>query len=144
MEYLTLSNFGEGTFWFALLGASAAAVKHFVNPGDAFAQLTPVALKQKAGVKDEIHPAAMWWGSYAFSIMNAGFAAQGMYAAAKGNAEGKDAFVLSTGILFALFSLAWITKGQMTQIANHKKQATKIGMFSALFFAGFAARTMKA
>lgn len=145
MEYLTQRNFGEGIFWFCMLGCTAAAAKHALNPEGVFRELTPVAFKSKEEKPGaSAHPAAVWWGGYAFAIMNAGHACQGLYAVWKRNEEGKDGFVLATAVLFALFSATWVTKGAITSHPNRLKQATKIGLFSALFTAGFVARTYKA
>lgn len=69
-------------------------MRHLVAPYGVFEDLTPVALMDSPSVHDEkpsvnasakaktIHPAARWWGGYAFSAMNVGFLSVGLYGVA--------------------------------------------------------------
>lgn len=142
-------SFGQGTFYFALLGATAAAVKHFVSPLKTLQELTPVAVKT---VKDkkELSPGipsvfvvnlflleSLFWGSYAFSSMNLGFATVGAYASLKNSDEGKKAVLLGTGILFWGFALAWNRFGHITGKPDWRKHSFKMFCFGSLFVAGF-------
>ena len=128
--------FAEATTWFAVLGAGAAAVKHAAFTTRALEELTPVALR---GGRPS--PEAEWWGGVAFAAMNTGFFANGAWALWTGDAVAKKGVLLSTGILFGAFAIAWVTRGALTgkpPDAVHW-QAAKIAGFAALFFTGFVA-----
>ncbi len=64
-------DISTGIFYFCLLGATAAAFKHLLLPRNTLDNLTPAAIV-KNDKETSIHPAALWWGSYAFGCMNIG------------------------------------------------------------------------
>lgn len=104
-----LSYLPEGIFWFCTLGACIASFNHLLSPLKAMKEFTPVAIQDQ-----KIHPSALWWGGYAFSAMNVGFATIGLYSGIKGNQFGKAATMLGTGVMFLAFAVAWITRGEIT------------------------------
>jgi hypothetical protein len=124
----TPSYLPDAIFWFAVVGAGLAALKHLINPIAAFRELTPIAL---SGDGKSASAAALWWGSYAFSAMNTGVCTVGVWAGLKQSQVAKQAYLLGTGVLFCAFSLAWFTKGSITakpnfqfQVSTHKHTLT--------------------
>jgi hypothetical protein len=111
-------------FWFAVLGASVASIKHGFFTHSTLNELTPAI------------PDA-WWGGYAFSLMNMSFAVFGIYVGYFEDAIGKQALLLCTGLLFIGFSFIWFTKGSMTGNVGWMKQGFKIAGLGILFLFGF-------
>ena len=126
-------SFHDGVFYFALVGCMAAAFKHYFSAPKVLKELSPVAFDANG----KLHPAAQWWGGYGFGIMNAGFGAVGAFAAFKSSADVKQAFLLGTSVLFALFAASWATQGAITEKKDVNKHALKMSLFAALFAAGF-------
>lgn len=135
-------SFFNGAFYFALVGATAAAAKHALRPLETMRELSPVALRKKddGGDKGEVvvSDEALWWGCYAFSAMNVGYATVGLYAHFAGSDEAKSALLLGTGVMFESFAAAWLTKGRITKKEDPHKQAIKIAALGVVFLAGFA------
>ena len=125
----------DATFYFAVLGASAAALKHLLKPLETMQELSPIAVS-----KDKVSNEALWWGCYAFSAMNTGYATIGMWAIYTGSTQAKEGLLLGTGIMFEAFALAWITKGRITGKKDYRKQATKIAILGIVFLLGFASK----
>lgn len=137
-DKMSLPAFPEAVFWFALLGASAASAKHLFKPVATVGDLTPIALRMVDG-KPGLSPEAAFWGGWAFSALNAGFATVGLWAALTRSTEAKQGFLLGTGTLFAAFAAAWLRVGAtLTGKRNFKRHAAKIAAFSALFLGSFA------
>lgn len=124
-------------FWFSLVGALAASFKHFFSPVPTIGELTPVALRDEKGKKTAL-PEVVWWGGFAFSAMNLGFASIGLWGAFKDSTEIKQAYLLGTAVLFFAFSSLWFSKGSMTGNPNPTKQAFKIAVLGLVFLFGFA------
>ncbi|KAJ3029262.1 UNVERIFIED_CONTAM: hypothetical protein HDU68_012673 [Siphonaria sp. JEL0065] len=131
----SLSTAGEGIFWFATVGATAASLKHFFSPEASLAELTPAAFPNPS--TKQLHPASLWWGGYAFAIMNAGFASIGYHAAWTGSEEAKRGFLLGTAVLFLSFGASWFKYGPITGNKAHKKQGLKIFGLGSVFLLGF-------
>jgi hypothetical protein len=127
-------NIADGIFYFALMGAGVAATKHYFMRKSSVLEFTPVAAGTK---KDSIHPAAEWWGGYAFGCMNAGYFTIGLYGALIQSDAVKKAYLLGTGVLFASFSASWLLYGGITGLPTYQRQSLKIGAFASLFFTGF-------
>ncbi|KAI9141139.1 hypothetical protein BKA69DRAFT_430218 [Paraphysoderma sedebokerense] len=125
-------------FWFCVMGAGAASLKHLISPIPTLQELTPVAVRTTKDKNSSLSPEGYWWGSLAFSAMNLGYCVVGLWAGYCGSNEAKQGFLLGTGVLFEAFSLAWFTKGHITGKKDYKKQGTKVGMFGVLFLYGFA------
>lgn len=128
-----LPTFHDGVFWFALVGCTGAAFKHFFQAPKALRDLSPAAFDANG----KLHPAGQWWGGYAFGIMNAGFGSIGALAAYKQSKDGKEGFMFGTAVLFGLFAASWVKHGEVTGKTDLKKHAFKMSMFAALFAAGF-------
>ena len=133
-----MPTFFDGTFWFAVMGASAAALKHTLKPLETMRELSPVAVDAKNN--NAVSPEALWWGGYCFSAMNTGFATIGLYAHVANSSEAKAGLLLGTGVMFEAFALAWITRGSITGKKDYRKQATKISILGLVFLTGFASR----
>eukprot|EP00961_Rhodomonas_salina_P241524 3263059-Rhodomonas_salina.1 len=90
---LGIANF---IFWFSVVGAGAAAVKHAVMPLSVMQELSPVAVRSKGSTtrsgsaQKEVSPEALWWGCYAFSAMNTGYFVNGLWAGYTGSKEAKQ------------------------------------------------------
>lgn len=141
-------SFFNGTFYFALVGAAAAAAKHALRPLETMKELSPVALRKHHANKKKndddkdavevVSDEALWWGCYAFSAMNVGYATVGLCAHYTNSDEAKSAMLLGTGVMFESFAVAWLTKGRITQKKDYRKQAIKIACLGVVFLAGFA------
>jgi len=122
----------DAIFWFTVLGAGAAALKHLLLPMSTFKELTPVAIRD-----NKISPEALWWGSICFAAMNVGYFTIGVWAGYRQSAIAKQAVLLGTGVMFEAFALAWFTRGSMTGKKDANKQGIKVAAFGALFLFGF-------
>ena len=129
-------DISTGIFYFCLAGSTIAAFKHLMFPDNTLRYLTPVAFAKK-DKETTIHPAGLWWGSIAFGCMNIGYATVGGYIAYKDCKTAKESYLLGTATMFLAFSLAWITRGNITGKKDYKTQAFKLLLFSALFYYGF-------
>jgi len=134
MEYLP--SFPDATFYLATLGATVAAFKHFFSPLEVVKTLTPAGLTTKDG-KEDVLPAVRWWASPAFAIMNASFALQGAWAHYHRSQLGKRGVLLSTSVMFFMFSAAWAQQGTITGNPGRLTMAAKTAFFGGLFAAGF-------
>lgn len=123
----------EGIFWFGVLGALGAAANHTFNGPAALKELSPVAISKNG---KDVEPGALWWGSYAFGAVNLGYFCIGMFAGLSGSNIAKKAYMFGTAVMFEAFAFAWITKGKITGIPSHSKQAKKIAGIGAIFAVG--------
>ena len=136
MIQLTTHQVGLGIFYFAIAGSGIAALNHLLNPLAVLKNLTPSAITTTKD-KEHISEGVEWWGQIAFSIMNLGCFASGIYAHMENSKAAKRAFMLQVFVLFAAFSLAWFVKGPITGKKAYKTQGIKVGLFALLFAYGF-------
>ncbi|XXQ38906.1 DUF4267 domain-containing protein [Plasmodiophora brassicae] len=127
----------EAIFWFGVAGAGAAALKHLLAPHRSLEGLTPVALRRDDKDHVVLSPEAHWWGGYAFSAMNMGLCATGVWAGVKSSPVAKQGYLLGVAVLFDAFAVSWLFRGHMTGKPDYVKQGLKVAALGTLFSVGF-------
>ncbi|CAM9482859.1 unnamed protein product [Discosporangium mesarthrocarpum] len=128
----------EAIFWFAVVGAGVAALKHLLSPIDTIAELSPIAMRVDSKGHKTLSSEGLWWGSYCFAAMNVGFCTIGIHAGVTDSVGAKRGLLLGTGVMFEAFAFAWCMRGPVTGIKNPMSQCVKVTLFGLLFLAGYA------
>lgn len=82
----------------------------------------------------------LFWGSYAFSIMNGGFLLMGLAAAAQNEPVAKASFLFATAAVFLAFASTWLSLTAPAAVIqglgnkDPRKQGIKVAAFGVLFF----------
>ena len=119
-------------YWFAVVGAGAACLKHALTPYSTLQELTPVALRPNQTISAE----GRWWGGYAAASMNLGVFVNGVWVGLYGDRIARQGHLLGTAALFGGFAYAWAMHGHTTGKINHRQQTLKVIAIGALILAG--------